>query len=138
MTNSDARWHSYFMDVAKANNTILATGYNWFPLGVDEEVLPARRVRPEKYFWTEHAERNAVYSAALNGVKLCYSIAYSTAHPCVDCARALIQAGVTDLYIPTKKNDPFFKAGRWEAWEDKLEKALEILAASGVIVHHVV
>lgn len=123
--------------IVSANNSILASGYNGFPRGVDEEVLPARSERPEKYFWTEHAERNAVYNAALNGVKLCYSIAYSTAHPCVECARAFIQSGVSDLYLPIKENDALTLAGRWEAWEDQIDKSLEILDASGVIIHYV-
>ncbi len=155
--SSEARWHAYFMEQAHfvaskskdesmkvgtilvtTNNTIASTGYNGFPRGVDEDECPDRKKRPEKYDWTEHAERNAVYNAALNGVKTQYSIAYSTCHPCVECARALIQAGVRELYIPTKHNDPFYKAGRWADWEESLLKALEILQAAGVKVNHVV
>ena len=154
---SDVRWHAYFMEQAQfvaskskdeslkvgtvlvtANNTIASTGYNGFPRGVDEDECPERNERPEKYQWTEHAERNAVYNAALNGVKTQYSTAYSTSHPCVECARALIQAGVVALYIPTKHNDPFYKMGRWADWEESLLKALEILKAAGVKVNHVV
>jgi len=121
------------------NNTMISSGYNGFPRGVDEEGLfPERYERPEKYNWTEHAERNAVYNAALNGVKTQYSIAYSTCHPCVDCARALIQAGVREVYIPSKINDPFFDAGRWDDWEESFMKGIEILQAAGVKVNHVV
>lgn len=157
MSNSQARWDTYFMEMAylvaskskdesmkvgtvlvTQGNTIVSTGYNGFPRGVDECALPARHIRPEKYFWTEHAERNAVYNAALNGVKTEYTIAYSTAHPCVDCARAFIQAGVIEIYIPIKKNDPFFEQGRWDDWEEQFTKAREILDAAGVIVHNVV
>ena len=152
--NSQTRWDAYFMELARLvaskskdtstkvgtvivgqGNTILSTGYNGFPRGVDEEVLPSRTDRPEKYFWTEHAERNAVYNAALNGVKLCYSRAYSTSHPCVDCARALIQSGVMELMIPTKKNDPLFEAG---GWEENCAKARELLVAAGVVVSNAV
>jgi dCMP deaminase len=156
MSNSQARWDAYFMEMAHLvaskskddsmkvgcvitqGNTVTSTGYNGFPRGIDDDAVPARCERPEKYFWTEHAERNAVYNAALNGAKLCYSIAYSTAHPCVECARAFIQSGVMELYIPTKKNDPFFESGRWDDWEEQFTKAREILDAAGVIVHNVI
>jgi dCMP deaminase len=120
------------------NNTVTSTGYNGFPRGVDEDDDPDRQKRPEKYLWTEHAERNAVYNAALNGVKTQYGKAFATAHPCVECARALIQAGIIELYIPTKHSDPFYKMGRWVDWEESLEKALEILSAAGVKVTHVI
>ncbi len=155
--SSETRWTAYFMEQAKLiaskskdesmkvgcalvsqNNTIISTGYNGFPRGVDESEDPDRNKRPEKYQWTEHAERNAVYNAALNGVKTQYAKAFSTAHPCVECARALIQSGIVELYIPTKHSDPFYKAGRWVDWEESLLKALEILKAAGVKVTHVV
>lgn len=154
---SSEEWHAYFMELAylvaskssddsikvgtvlvTPNNTIASTGYNGFPRGVDENEHPERKKRPEKYNWTEHAERNAVYNAALNGVKTQYSIAYNTSHVCVDCARALVQAGVREVYLPSKDNDPFFDVGRWDNWEESFMKGLEILNAAGVIVHHVV
>lgn len=155
--SSELRWAAYFMEQAtlvsskskdesmkvgcvlvNQNNTVISTGYNGFPRGVDEDEEPDRNKRPEKYNWTEHAERNAVYNAALNGVKTQYSKAYNTAHPCVECARALIQAGVIELWLPSKHNDPFYQAGRWADWEESLMKALEILKAAGVKVNHVV
>ena len=156
--SSGVRWAAHYMEMAtlvsskskdksmkvgcvlvNPNNTVLSTGYNGFPRGVEEvEYSPERHEPPEKYFWAEHAERNAVYNAAFNGVKTQYATTYSTSHPCVDCARALIQSGVAELYIPTKVNDPFFKAGRWDYWEESFMKALEILKAAGVKVNHVV
>ena len=119
-------------------NTVVSSGYNGFPRGVDESFRPERQLRPEKYFWYEHAERNSVYNAALNGVCTFQTTAYITAHPCVDCARALIQAGISKIYIPAKENDPFYKLGRWDDWAAQFEKADEILYAAGVMVHHAV
>ena len=156
--SSETRWDAYFMKMAhfvaskskdqsirvgcvlvSKNNTIISTGYNGFPRGIDEEEYHTERYEPpEKYFWTEHAERNAVYNAALNGVKTQYARAYSTSHPCADCARAFVQAGVSEVFLPTKKNDPFYKEGRWDDWAESYTKGLEILKAAGVKVNHVV
>jgi dCMP deaminase len=59
------------------DNEILSTGYNSFPRGLDDS-KKERQERPEKYFWIEHAERNAVYNAARIGVSLKNSTIYLT------------------------------------------------------------
>ena len=73
------------------------TGYNGLPPGVEEK--PERLERPEKYFWTSHAEENAVAMAALIGVSLKGCTAYVTHAPCARCARSLIRAGIVELVI---------------------------------------
>ncbi len=89
-------WTDYFINIAeqvkeksKDINTkigtvivgkdkeILSTGYNSFPRGLNDE-LDERQERPEKYFWFEHSERNAIYNAARIGVSLKESTAYLT------------------------------------------------------------
>jgi hypothetical protein len=45
---------------------------------------------------------------------------------------------VTALYIPSKANDPFFEAGRWDDWAEEFTKAREVLLAAGVLVTNVV
>jgi len=40
-------------------NQIVVTGYNGLPRNIT--YLEERLQRPEKYKWTEHAERNAIY-----------------------------------------------------------------------------
>ena len=44
------------------DNEIRSTGYNSFPSGINDD-LQERQERPEKYYWIEHAERNALYNA---------------------------------------------------------------------------
>ena len=44
------------------DNEIRSTGYNSFPKGLNDD-LQERQERPEKYYWIEHAERNALYNA---------------------------------------------------------------------------
>jgi len=78
-------------------NNLIAIGWNGFVRGVNDEIA-SRQVRPDKYKWTEHAERNAIYNAAANGhpVKNCYM--FIPWYPCADCARAIIQSGIIKLY----------------------------------------
>lgn len=79
---------------------ILATGYNGFPRGVDDDI-DERHERPHKYAWTEHAERNAIYNAARSGVPLIGSTLYVPWHPCADCSRGVIQSGIGSVFMAT-------------------------------------
>jgi len=51
------------------DNEIRSTGYNSFVRGIND-TIEERQQRPEKYFWFEHAERNAIYCAARHGASL--------------------------------------------------------------------
>jgi dCMP deaminase len=111
-------WNTYFMSLlgplssrSKDPNTqvscvivgpehnIRATGYNSLPRGVrdDAEIFPERFERPEKYMWIEHAERNAIYSAARIGTPLAGSRLICQLLPCMDCGRAIIQVGIVEI-----------------------------------------
>lgn len=90
--------------IVSQDNVVLSMGYNGFPRGVRESELTGRWDRPEKYFWVEHAERNAIFNAARNGIRLMGAKAYLNFEPkpCADCSRALIQAGITEIIGPDK------------------------------------
>jgi len=75
---------------------IRSVGYNCFPRGIDDN-RPERQERPEKYFWFEHAERNAAYNALRIGISLFGCTCYLPAPPCADCARGLIQIGIAEV-----------------------------------------
>jgi dCMP deaminase len=77
-------------------NEVRSTGYNGFPRGINDEI-EERLIRPAKYLWTEHAERNAIYNAARAGIALSGCRIYVPWYPCVDCARAIIQSGFIEL-----------------------------------------
>lgn len=119
MTN----WDSYFMEMATLvaskskdrstkvgcvivgpNNEVRSTGYNGFCRGVDDD-NDDRHERPEKYLWTEHAERNAIFNAARNGIRMEDCTAYTTMFPCADCARSFIQSGIRRIVTrPIRQN----------------------------------
>lgn len=87
--------------VGPDGNEVRAMGYNGLPRGVSA-VEEARfdRATGEKFFWFEHAERNAIYNAARAGVSLAGCTAYVNRYPCADCGRAIIQTGIAHLVCP--------------------------------------
>lgn len=87
--------------------TILSTGYNEFANGTQE--TETRRSRPEKYFYTEHAERNAIYAAASKGTPLHGGTMFQNWFPCAECARAIVQSGLRRLVCQA----PDFGDVRW-------------------------
>lgn len=76
---------------------VCLTSFNGIPKGVDD--LPERRERPEKYAWSQHAERNLVSFAARHGIKTDGCSVYSTHFPCSQCAGGLIQAGIKCVLV---------------------------------------
>ena len=110
-------------------NEIISTGYNSFPRGIDD-YNSERQERPEKYFWMEHAERNAIYNAARIGVSTMGSTMYMTcAISCADCARAIINAGITKVYF--EKNMVVKNKAKWQ---ESSERSLTMFQEAGVIV----
>jgi dCMP deaminase len=77
---------------------IRSTGYNSFPRGIRDDV-PERLERPGKYLWIEHAERNAICNAARAGTATERCTVYVEIMPCMDCARAIVQAGIVEVVI---------------------------------------
>lgn len=82
------------------SRVVISSGYNGATRGCKADNLTDQRnVKPEKYFWIEHAERNSIYNAARLGVSTEGSVAVITHMPCMDCARALVQVGVKTIVV---------------------------------------
>jgi dCMP deaminase len=110
---------------------IISTGYNSFPRGIDDH-KEERYDRPEKYQWTEHAERNAIYNAARSGVSTeGTTMVLSCGLPCTDCARGIIQAGIKRVYCLYSELDPLHKR---KHWRDKFIRSEQMLSEAGVKV----
>jgi dCMP deaminase len=69
---------------------------NTFPKGVAD--LDWRHEGDGRLVWMEHAERNAIFAAARKGLATAGATLITTFHPCADCARAIVQAGVANLH----------------------------------------
>lgn len=119
-------WDEYFMGVAylssmrskdpntqvgacivSPKNKILSMGYNGLPIGCSDDEFPWNRVEKDpvlnKYFYTTHSELNAILNyrgGSLEGSKM-----YVTLFPCNECAKAIIQAGITKIVYADDKYD---------------------------------
>ena len=93
-----------------------------------DEVGDPRGERPEKYYWFEHAERNAIYAAARSGYSTSGRTMIVTHPPCMDCARAIVQAGFKSVIILTNDEDFLSR------WKDHAERALVLFEECGVNV----
>jgi len=118
-------WHEYFMSVAHLisqratckrahigavivrENNILATGYNGAPSGLphctDDNCIIYTSTHPdgtieENCMNTIHAEMNAIIQAAKHGISIKDSVIYITASPCINCLKALLNAGIKTIY----------------------------------------
>lgn len=82
--------------IVNGKNRVVSIGFNGFPTGIKDDI-EERHLKPIKYKFTEHAERNAIYNTTspLNGCKI-----YVTLFPCPDCARAIIQTGIVEVICP--------------------------------------
>ena len=77
---------------------IVVRGHNSLPRGV-QSFPPERLSRPDKYAWIEHAERNALYRAARNGIPVRGCTMYVDLMRCADCARGIIQSDIKQVVV---------------------------------------
>ncbi len=115
-------WDEYFMGVSllsglrsKDPNTqvgacivnndrrIVGVGYNGLPRGCEDDVFPWENTgefKDTKYPYVVHAELNAILNStqSLHGAKL-----YVNLFPCNECAKAIIQSGISEIiYVEDK------------------------------------
>ena len=108
-------WDDYFMAVAilssmrskdpntqvgacivGQDNIIISMGYNGFPKGCSDDEFPWDREGEEtKYPFVVHAELNAILNA--NGKSLKNAKLYVDLFPCNECAKAIIQSGISEI-----------------------------------------
>jgi dCMP deaminase len=117
--------------IVGADNEIVSTGYNSFPRGIDDS-FAERQERPEKYYWFEHAERNAIYNAARIGAitKGC-AIYLTCGTPCCDCARGIINAGIRKVYLEAGK-----VGAKSPHWDEHAVRSLQMFKEAGVEVEY--
>ena len=111
-------WDEYFMGVAlltaqrskdntsqvgacivSRENKILSMGYNGMPTGCDDDMPWEREGEPlkTKYMYVCHAELNAILNHASGTGSLKGARIYTTLFPCNECAKALIQSGISQV-----------------------------------------
>ena len=110
-------WEEYFMDLAKMvatrgtcdrayvgcvlvnkDSRIISTGYNGSISGNPQCDEIGHTMRDGHCIATIHAEQNALLYCAKEGIKVKGSTCYVTHFPCLNCTKALIQAGISKIY----------------------------------------
>ena len=90
--------------IVSADNKILSMGYNGLPRGCSDDEFPwAREGAPldNKDLYTTHSELNAILN--YNGPSLAGAKMYVTLFPCNECAKAIIQAGISTVVYDDDK-----------------------------------
>jgi len=93
--------------VVDKSNRIISTGYNGTPRGIEPAILPwdrsAANPLDTKYPYVVHAELNAILNC-VHRPEDC--VVYVTLHPCNECAKAIIQSGITSVvYLDVHPSD---------------------------------
>lgn len=128
-------WDEYFMQIAQdtkarsncltrqvgavivRDKRIIATGYNGTPMGIKncfeggcERCM--RRHKGEIKSGQEedrcicvHAEQNAIVQSAYHGISTKGSILFTTASPCRNCTKMIINAGIVEIVALEKYPD---------------------------------
>ncbi|MEJ8819113.1 deoxycytidylate deaminase [Lacibacter sp. H407] len=116
-------WDEYFMGVAllsakrskdpstqvgacivNSKNKIVGAGYNGLPAGCDDDEFPWEKqgeFLQTKYPYVCHAELNAILNNIgmdLHGCRI-----YTALFPCNECAKAIIQSGITEVIFLSDK-----------------------------------
>lgn len=143
-------WKNYFIQLAEVvklkskdentqigvvivgpDNEVVSTGYNSFPRGIVDTHWE-RQMRPEKYYWMAHAERNAIYNAARIGVSTKGCTMYCTCGvPCSDCSIAIIQSGIKTIWVKQ-----FDTTNNPDKWMESAKRSLQMLKEAKVKVKY--
>lgn len=123
--------------ITGSNNSVISTGFNGFPIGVEDSLIDLsnneinkskRYERPEKYSWTAHAEENAIAFAARNGVSTNGATLYvNRMMPCTRCTRLIIQSGIKKIVVLIDVPEETL-----ERWKEDNNIAEQMLKEAGV------
>ena len=102
------------------DNELRSTGYNGFVRGLNDDV-EERQESPEKYYWMEHAEKNAIFNAARVGIPLKGCRMYTNGVPCMECARGIVQSGIEEVIV-----DEAWDRTNSEKWAENAKRSLII------------
>ncbi len=145
MKNKILDWDTYFMAMAhlsakrskdpstqvgavivNSKNRIVGIGYNGFPKGCHDLEFPWERegeFKDTKYPYVVHAELNAI----LNANQLVHGCTiYVSLFPCNECAKAIIQSGITKIVYESNKYEK----------TDAVQASMRMLKAAEVELVH--
>lgn len=93
--------------IVSEENKILSVGYNGMPTGCNDDDMPWERegaFLETKYPFVCHAELNAILNRSTGSLK--NARIYVSLFPCNECAKAIIQSGISEVvYLEDKYAD---------------------------------
>lgn len=125
-------WDEYFLSLARVvrersnclrmsvgavlvkDKRIIATGYNGTPMGVkncdeggcgrclNRQENKLKENESKEFCICLHAEHNSILQSAYHGSSSKGTVMYSTVMPCIQCAKAIINAGIAELVYSDK------------------------------------
>ncbi|XP_044317633.1 probable deoxycytidylate deaminase [Drosophila rhopaloa] len=101
--------------IVDSQNRIVSIGYNGFPRNCSDDEFPWTKSKvflEDKKMYVVHAEANAILNN--NGLNLTGTRLYTTLFPCNECAKLIIQVGISHiLYLSDKYGaKPKYQASR--------------------------
>ncbi|MEA3328918.1 MAG: cytidine/deoxycytidylate deaminase family protein [Candidatus Omnitrophota bacterium] len=149
MKKTRPSWDEYFLEIAGLlakrstclrrevgalivkDKKILTTGYNGAPTAIEHcdsagclrEKLKVPSGERHELCRGLHAEQNALIQAARYGVDVSGGTLYCTNHPCIICAKMLINAGIKKIVVasgyPDQISEDFLKQAKIEVIKAK-------------------
>ena len=98
---------------------IISDGYNGTPSGFENQCEDENGVTKP---YVLHAEANAITKVAKSGNNSAGATLYVTASPCVECAKLIIQSGITRVVYKD---------------EYRLTDGIDLLRRAGIAVEHI-
>lgn len=111
--------------ITTADGSPVSWGFNGMPMGIDD-TKTERHIRPYKYKWMAHAERNAMDLAPMGDLTGC--VMFVTFSPCSNCAQSIIQRKIKTLVV----DEEYVAEKMPERWQEDMKVAVEMLEEAGV------
>lgn len=123
--------------IVSATNRVKATGYNGFPFGADDSP-ELYEDREYKYSHIIHAELNAIFQAATEGVSITPSDRmYCSLLPCIECANAIAQVGIREVVVPSVVELQKYNPKLYDRWKDSFAKSIARFNELNIVVRFV-
>lgn len=124
-TNSDdSDTYNGALLVNKEGKPVLVRA-NQIPYGI--KLVPTRLLRPDKYTYIEHAERNVIYAAACEGILTKGATLVVPWYACISCSRAIIAARISKVigHKAVFDRTP-------DRWRSEVDTGLKLLNEAGI------
>jgi len=112
--------------LVKEHAGVIGWGVNGLPDRISDK--EDRWTRPQKYDYVEHAERNVIYKCAERGICSTGLIMYCPWFACTDCARAIIQSGISAVV----GHEEMYEHVN-DRWNKSTELGMSMLKEAGVL-----